>query len=158
MNRHEDWRSTLDVLIQKRHRLEEQIERQKKDIEAIKRAEFILRSHYEPSLLNQSMDDEEVKEIDTAEFEHLRPHEAILNIIREHPDIPWRPRALAKELIRRGIRTKSRNFPYVVASCLNRLKREGKIERIQNGAIWFYKYVEENKNNEEPASETKIPF
>ncbi len=157
MNSYEDWRSTLDVLIQKRRRLEEQIERQKKDIEAIKRAEFILRSHYEPSFLDQSTD-EETKEIDTTKFEHLRPHEAILNIIREHPDIPWRPRALAKELIRSGIRTKSSNFSSVVASCLNRLKHEGKIERIQNGAIWFYRYVEENKNKEKSTGEPKALF
>ena len=157
MNKYEDWRSTLDVLIQKRRRLEEQIERHKKDIEAIKRAEFILRSHYEPSLLDQSLP-EEIKEVDTTQFEHLKPHEAILSILKEHSDNPWRPKTLAKELLRRGMQTKSSRFANVVASCLNRLKREGKIERILVGTTWLYKYVGVNKKGEDPTSETKIPF
>lgn len=125
MNEFADRQDAVKLLGMKRRNLEQQIAKLQTDVEAMKRAEDILSEQStQSSLLNSATQI-------SSELEGFTPTGAILKVLADRPEKAWKVAELAKEILGRGFKTKSKNFASMVSTTVFRLAKKELIEKIQ---------------------------
>jgi len=74
----------------------------------------------------------------SAEFSSLKPQDAALRFLQDHPGKTFKPNVVAKKLKRLGVKSESKMFSSVVAAALKRLAERGVLVREMDGGRPVY--------------------